>query len=151
MDFIFKGQLTAPANVVVRADNLAQALERVKKGAYDHANTDNYTGVFTWDGHYVAAALPTRHGFFTEEELTPVAIIFEQVRVIVAEQLCTLPPEVTLLTDIYKDMGADSLDALSLTLRLEEHFGIVMPNAEAKKITTVQQIVDFVATAKAKT
>ena len=64
--------------------------------------------------------------------------IVEQVKTIVAEQLDRDIESVTIESSFVDDLGADSLDAVELIMRLEEEFGIDIPDDDAEKITTVQ-------------
>lgn len=44
------------------------------------------------------------------------------------------------------DLGLDSLDAVEVSMALEEEFCITIPDAEAEKILSVQDAVAFVST-----
>ncbi|MGH8221318.1 MAG: acyl carrier protein [Steroidobacteraceae bacterium] len=73
----------------------------------------------------------------------------QQVKAIVAEQLGVKQEQVTNDASFVDDLGADSLDTVELVMALEEEFEIEIPDEEAEKIKTVQQIVDHID-AKAK-
>ncbi len=75
--------------------------------------------------------------------------IVEQVKTIVAEQLDRDVESVTIESSFVDDLGADSLDAVELIMRLEEEFGIDIPDDDAEKITTVQAAVDYIKSHKA--
>ena len=77
--------------------------------------------------------------------------IEEQVKSIVAEQLGVKEDEVTNDASFVDDLGADSLDTVELVMALEEEFETEIPDEEAEKITTVQQAIDFVNSARAAT
>ena len=68
--------------------------------------------------------------------------IEEQVKSIVAEQLGVKEDEVTNDASFVDDLGADSLDTVELVMALEEEFETEIPDEEAEKITTVQQLID---------
>ena len=51
---------------------------------------------------------------------------------------------VTPETDLIKDLGADSLDAVELVMALEEEYGIEIPDEEVANLLTVQAIVDYI-------
>ncbi len=70
--------------------------------------------------------------------------IVEQVKAFVAEQLDRDPSEVKIDSSFVDDLGADSLDAVELIMRLEEEFGIDIPDEDAEKITTVKAAVDYI-------
>jgi acyl carrier protein len=46
--------------------------------------------------------------------------------------------------DLQNDLGADSLDAVELIMRLEQEFGIGIPDDQAEEIKTVKDIIDYV-------
>ena len=75
--------------------------------------------------------------------------IVEQVKTVVAEQLDRDIESVTIESSFVDDLGADSLDAVELIMRLEEEFGIDIPDDDAEKITTVQAAVDYINSHKA--
>ena len=54
--------------------------------------------------------------------------MFEEVKAILAKQLRRDPETITLDSDIKKDLGADSLDILQLLMRVEDDYGIVIPD-----------------------
>lgn len=69
--------------------------------------------------------------------------MFEQVKEILARQLRVSPERVTLDAQIKKDLGADSVDILQLLMRLEDDYGIVIPDQELAKFETVGDVVAF--------
>ena len=42
------------------------------------------------------------------------------------------------------DLGADSLDIVELVMALEEEFDIEIPDADAEKVVTVGDVVDYI-------
>ena len=72
----------------------------------------------------------------------------DQVRAIIAEQLGIKADEIKNDASFVDDLGADSLDTVELVMALEEEFETEIPDEEAEKITTVQNAIDFVKTAK---
>ena len=70
--------------------------------------------------------------------------MFEQIKLIIAEQLSAEPDKITPETSIIDDLGADSLDVVELVMALEEKFGIEIPDEDAEKINTVGDIVSYV-------
>lgn len=42
------------------------------------------------------------------------------------------------------DIGADSLDVVEVIMQIEEEFEIDIPDEEAEKLLTVQEIIDYV-------
>ena len=70
---------------------------------------------------------------------------FERVRKILVDQLGDIKEEeVTPQASIKDDLGADSLDVVEIVMGLEEEFEVTIPDTEAEKIVTVQQIMDYV-------
>ncbi len=51
---------------------------------------------------------------------------------------------INLATHLRNDLGADSVDSLSLIMVLEEQFGAPIPVEKATGITTVGQILDVI-------
>lgn len=70
--------------------------------------------------------------------------IVEQVKNIVAEQLDRDVETVTEESSFVDDLGADSLDAVELIMRLEEEFEVEIPDEDAEKITTVKAAVEYI-------
>jgi acyl carrier protein len=70
--------------------------------------------------------------------------IIEKVQVIVAQELGVEEEEVTPTANFTNDLGADSLDAVELIMALEEAFEIEIPDEDAEKIGSVQQVVDYI-------
>ena len=69
--------------------------------------------------------------------------MFEQVKEILARQLRVAPERVTMDAQIKRDLGADSVDILQLLMRLEDDYGIVIPDQELAKFETVGDVVNF--------
>ena len=69
--------------------------------------------------------------------------MFEKVQKVIAEQLEIDPETITLETNIYDDLGADSLDAVELVMSLEDEYGITIPDEAANDLVTVGKIVEY--------
>ena len=69
--------------------------------------------------------------------------MYEQVKEILARQLRVSPDRVTLDAQIKRDLGADSVDILQLLMRLEDDYGITIPDQELAKFETVGDVVNF--------
>jgi acyl carrier protein len=63
---------------------------------------------------------------------------------IIANQLGIERTDVTAEASVVGDLGADSLDVVELIMALEEAFDLEIPEAEAEKITNVQNIFDYI-------
>ena len=74
--------------------------------------------------------------------------MFDQVKEILARQLRVSPDRVTLDAQIKRDLGADSVDILQLLMRLEDDYGIVIPDQELIKFETVGDVVNFLDSIK---
>jgi acyl carrier protein len=70
----------------------------------------------------------------------------KKVKEIVAEQLGKDINEVTEKASFIEDLGADSLDIVELVMKMEEEFGIEIPDEEAEKIKTVNDVVQYIKT-----
>ena len=57
---------------------------------------------------------------------------------------------VTPTSKIVADLNADSLDVVELVMALEEEFGIEIPDEDADKLITVQDVIDYIAKHTAK-
>ena len=67
--------------------------------------------------------------------------VFEKVKDIIVEQLGVEESAVTLEASFIDDLGADSLDIVELVMALEEEFDIEIPDADAEKVVTVNDVV----------
>ena len=66
---------------------------------------------------------------------------------IIANQLGIEEEDITAAASVVDDLGADSLDVVELVMALEEEFDLEIPDEEAEKITNVQNIFDYMASA----
>lgn len=70
--------------------------------------------------------------------------VFEKVKSIIVEQLGATESSVTMEASFIDDLGADSLDIVELIMALEEAFDTEIPDADAEKIVTVGDVVDYI-------
>lgn len=70
--------------------------------------------------------------------------ILEKVKEIIVDQLGVEPDQVTSEASFVEDLGADSLDTVELIMAFEEEFGVEIPDEEAEKIKSVQDVIDYV-------
>ena len=68
----------------------------------------------------------------------------ERVKKLICEQLGVKEEEVGNDASFVEDLGADSLDTVELVMALEEEFETEIPAAEAEKITTVKEAIDYI-------
>ncbi len=73
---------------------------------------------------------------------------FDKVKEIIVEELGVEPGDVTLEANLADDLGADSLDAVELIMALEDEFELKISDDAAQEFQTVQQIVDYIKSAK---
>jgi acyl carrier protein len=70
--------------------------------------------------------------------------LIDDIREVVVEQLSVNADEVKEDAKFVEDLGADSLDVVELVMALEEKFDIEIPDDEAEKITTLNDVVAYV-------
>ncbi|HPC35192.1 MAG TPA: acyl carrier protein [Candidatus Marinimicrobia bacterium] len=68
---------------------------------------------------------------------------FEKVQEIVAEKLGIEKSKITMEASFIDDLGADSLDTVELIMKMEEDFGIEIPDEDAEKLKTVGDVVNY--------
>ena len=69
--------------------------------------------------------------------------MFDEVRTILSRQLRVSPDKVTLDAQIKRDLHADSLDILQLLMRLEDDYGVWIPDEALAKFETVGDVVTY--------
>jgi len=69
--------------------------------------------------------------------------IEEKVKKIIVENLNVDADKVVNDAKFIDDLGADSLDTVELLMALEEELGTEIPEEEAQKITTVQDVINY--------
>ena len=70
--------------------------------------------------------------------------IYNKVKEIIVEQLGVAETAVALDASFIDDLGADSLDIVELIMALEEEFDIEIPDADAEKVVTVNDVVEYI-------
>ncbi|KAK6481705.1 acyl carrier protein [Huso huso] len=58
------------------------------------------------------------------------------------------PEKLTGASHFMKDLGLDSLDQVEIIMAMEDEFGFEIPDAEAEKLMTPQEIVQYIANKK---
>ena len=71
-------------------------------------------------------------------------MIFDEIKDIIIDQLQVDESEVTMDTNLMKDLSADSLDAVEIIMAIEEEYGIEIPDEDAKTFQTVGDLVRYV-------
>ncbi|MFV0519052.1 MAG: acyl carrier protein [Lachnospirales bacterium] len=72
-------------------------------------------------------------------------MVFEKIREIISDETKLSIGEITLDTEIEKDLHLDSLEVFQITIRIEEEFDIEITSNDAKEIKTVGNLVDYVS------
>ncbi len=67
----------------------------------------------------------------------------ERIREIIMEQLGVDEDQITPEASFVDDLGADSLDTVELVMAFEEEFNVEIPDEDAEKIRTVQDVIDY--------
>ena len=70
--------------------------------------------------------------------------VFDKVKEIIVEQLGVTENTVTPEASFIDDLGADSLDIVELIMALEEEFDMEIPDSDAEKIVTVNDVVEYI-------
>ena len=70
--------------------------------------------------------------------------VFEKVKGIIVEQLGVSDTAVNMEASFIDDLGADSLDIVELVMALEEEFDIEIPDSDAEKVVTVEDVVEYI-------
>lgn len=70
--------------------------------------------------------------------------LVDDIKEVVVEQLSVSADEVKDDAKFVEDLGADSLDVVELVMALEEKFDIEIPDDEAEKIQTLNDVVAYV-------
>ncbi len=71
-------------------------------------------------------------------------MIFEKIAGILAEQLGADENDMTMDTNIARDLGADSLDVVELLMAIDDEFGVEIPDEEIENIKTIGDLVEYI-------
>ena len=69
-----------------------------------------------------------------------------KVQDILIDQLHINRDQITPEARIMADLGADSLDMVEIAMKAEEEFSLTLPDEEAEKIVTVEDLYEAVGT-----
>ena len=69
---------------------------------------------------------------------------FYTIKDIIIDQLQVEESDVNMDTNLMKDLSADSLDAVEIIMAIEDTFGIEIPDEDAEKFQTVEDLVKYV-------
>ncbi|MFN7904750.1 MAG: acyl carrier protein [Pseudobdellovibrionaceae bacterium] len=68
-----------------------------------------------------------------------------KVKDIIVEQLGVDPEKVKPEASFIDDLGADSLDIVELVMTMEEEFDIEIPDEDAEKLKTVNDVQEYLS------
>jgi acyl carrier protein len=68
-----------------------------------------------------------------------------KIKDIIVEQLGVDPEKVKAEASFIDDLGADSLDIVELVMAMEEEFDLEIPDEDAEKLKTVNDVVTYLA------
>ncbi len=71
-------------------------------------------------------------------------MIFERLRTIICDQLAVDEDEIDLYSNMYEDLYADSLDMVDISMKIEDEFGVWIPDDVLLTISTVGELVDYI-------
>ncbi len=71
-------------------------------------------------------------------------MVFEKIKNILAEQLDADAEDMTMDTNIAKDLGADSLDVVELLMSIEDEFEVEIPDEEIENIKTIGDLTEYI-------
>ena len=71
-------------------------------------------------------------------------ITFENVRDIILNTLSCDADQITPETNLFEDLEADSLEAVELSMALEEAFGVGISDEDLPNIKTVNDILEYI-------
>ena len=72
------------------------------------------------------------------------AAMEDTVKKIIVEQLGVDAEDVKPAASFVNDLGADSLDTVELVMAFEEEFNLEIPDDDAEKMLTVQNVMDYI-------
>lgn len=70
--------------------------------------------------------------------------ILKKLKGIIVEQLGSNEEDVKMEATFVDDLATDSLDIVELIMSIEEEFGIEIPDSDAEKIVTVEDVVNYI-------
>jgi acyl carrier protein len=71
-----------------------------------------------------------------------------KVKSVIAEKIGKSPSEIRDDATFIEDLGLDSLDLVDMIMKLEEEFGISIPDEDLDKIRTVKDAINYIKAKK---
>jgi acyl carrier protein len=72
------------------------------------------------------------------------ATVYARLKRLIIEQLGVDEEEVIPSASFTDDLNADSLELVDLASAVEEEFDLKIPNGDARRLLTVQDVVDYI-------
>ncbi len=70
--------------------------------------------------------------------------ILKKIKDIAVEELGVSPEKVTEEARFIEDLGADSIGVMELVMKMEEEFGLQIPDEDIEKLRTVDDVIDYI-------
>ena len=70
--------------------------------------------------------------------------MLDKIVEVVVDQLGVDAEQVTAEANFVDDLGADSLDTVELIMAFEQEFDVEIPDTDAEKIKTVQDVINYI-------
>lgn len=71
-------------------------------------------------------------------------MVFEKIKKMLADQLDADEEELTMETNIGRDLEADSLDVVELLMSIEDEFNVEIPDEEIENIKTIGDLTEYI-------
>lgn len=71
-------------------------------------------------------------------------MVFKKVKEFISQQLSIDENNITMNSDLKKDLGIDSIDAVGFIIKIEDFFKISISDEVLQKFVTVQDIVEYI-------
>ena len=70
--------------------------------------------------------------------------IFEELKAIIVDQMGINPDEITMDTDIIKDLSCDSLDMVEMLMAVESKYGFEVDDSDVSDLATIGDVVKYI-------
>ena len=70
--------------------------------------------------------------------------IFEELKAIIVDQMGINPDEITMDTDIIKDLSCDSLDMVEMLMTVESKYGFEVDDSDVSDLATIGDVVKYI-------
>lgn len=71
-------------------------------------------------------------------------MIFERIKELIVEELNVPVEKIAMEARLAEDLGADSIDAVELIMKIEDEFELQVSDEEAQNIKTVGDLVKYI-------